>query len=452
MGKSCFLPYLILRLSKVVDVALQIGSRFYIYDFEKETSDDFDPKIHYSDYIDSCVFLSDIVGNTKDMYQSLSFMCRSVLVSSPDKDKINFFENFRSKSKLFMPTWHEKELLKCAELMKFDKDTCIYRMHHWGGIPRIVFAADEEYYHFRLSECLRDSAIVKKLCDRCNAFSLNDAEFSKSAQWLTPMLVYSDYREFRYDWASSYVALEFFKKVQNLDKQLSFRDVLRCADSPLLGLIYESAVRRTINSSSPVLNFYEMLGKAGKAVISTTPTTVQMPRSIRFVSFEKKSLGEERPSDHVFWPLSKTQSSFDFIKPPYIFQVTLQRKHAIKNPTPFNNLTSPSTSKYTGNDQYTLVFGMQTHIFILIINKHLIYNQLTTKKKISVLNWTSMFFELCTIRSSLHVLSRCCLSCPSFSCELSPFEHLLMVIVGKRLSICQCQYGVQVFLFWLCQV
>ena len=90
---------------------------------------------------------------------------------------------------------------------------------------------------------------------------------AKRAQWLTPMLVSSVY-----DWASSYVAFEVFRKVQDSDKQLSFREMFRNAQSPFLGAIYECAVRRTINAFSPVLNLYEI--KKGKTQKSTKPSTV----------------------------------------------------------------------------------------------------------------------------------------------------------------------------------
>ena len=58
-------------------------------------------------------------------------------------------------------------------------------MQHYG-IPRLVFAEDEdahEFYYTKLEECLCDTDIVKKLCDRCSPTSpLNDAEYSKRAQ------------------------------------------------------------------------------------------------------------------------------------------------------------------------------------------------------------------------------------------------------------------------------
>ena len=58
VGKSCFFPYLMLRLSEVTNVAVQVGSHFYIhvYDFKKNTFIVFDPELHCCEFLNLCFF------------------------------------------------------------------------------------------------------------------------------------------------------------------------------------------------------------------------------------------------------------------------------------------------------------------------------------------------------------------------------------------------------------
>ena len=77
-----------LRLSDDTNVAVQDGSLFYIYDFKKIMFIAFDPELQCCEFLDSCVFLSDIEDNTSAMYKTLS--CHCVLISSSDMDKFKF--------------------------------------------------------------------------------------------------------------------------------------------------------------------------------------------------------------------------------------------------------------------------------------------------------------------------------------------------------------------------
>ena len=74
-----------LRLSDDTNVAVQDGSLFFIYDFRKKMFIVFYPELQCCEFLNSCVFLSDIEDNTSAMYKTLS--CHCVLISSLDMDK-----------------------------------------------------------------------------------------------------------------------------------------------------------------------------------------------------------------------------------------------------------------------------------------------------------------------------------------------------------------------------
>ena len=94
-----------------------------------------------------------------------------------------------------------------------------------------------------------------------------------------------------------------------------------------LGKVYEHAVKRAIHYTSRIiLNMYNLSNQ------KSAPRRISL--SVSITKVHENDLNEKfknELTEHLFWPLSKTQASFDFVQPPYIFQITLSTCHSVKS-------------------------------------------------------------------------------------------------------------------------
>lgn len=334
VGKSCFVPFLMIYLvSKGFSVAVQYKLKFYHYCAETKCctvvnlcNDGFDR----TNYVNT-VFLSDYNSFTSQFFEDLSYNVRAVFVSSPDPDKLQIIRSFRSRVKYFMPSWTSTELMECRRRIFSDTlnfEQCQQRMERWGGIPRVVLSDERTYktINKELSDSLKDPSIVKKLIDRCDtSCTLFDDEYARRVQWLTPMEVSADFQYAIYRFPSPSIMFEVWHEVTELPKQMSFREYLRKADSTsLLGNIYETTIRhRTFFPNADITLYLYKLAKTSIADFEASDS-IKLRLSSNVKSFEKvTNIPESQdPTDMLYWPLSQTNESFDFIQPPYIFQIT----------------------------------------------------------------------------------------------------------------------------------
>lgn len=340
IGKSCFIPILLLILLKEFSVALSVGSLFY---FTNKTGicravtplEMFKENLH-----DNTIFITDLidVDSACSMYGAFGYKCRVILVTSPDSTKLKFgWKNFRDFSIKYMPSWSAKDVLSFTSRINMPSyDVSLQlRFSRWGGIPRIIFSNDKTYRSFCLmfENCLKDPVLVQKICDRCdgNTQHLYDEDFSQRAQWLSLMLVTYNFDNYRYSFLSPSIMYEVYEKVQYLPSQLTLRERIRqCEGGPFLGNLYEDAMRRMFA--------YSDIEECTLYLISLDDPNnridqLKIAPSTQYVDFVSGTLDEDftDPSNVLFFPISKSQVSFDCIQPPYIFQITRQSKHEIKS-------------------------------------------------------------------------------------------------------------------------
>ncbi len=141
------------------------------------------------------------------------------------------------------------------------------------------------------------------------------------------MIVSFDYLDFEYIWPSTSIMFEVYNASLELPSQLTYREMFRlCEGHTFLGKVYEYAVRRAVHSSSVVLSLYDLTNEKSSFIelhLSSSVLVTKIDPS------DFKKVFNDAPNQHVFWPLSKTQASFDFIQPPYIFQITMSTNHPV---------------------------------------------------------------------------------------------------------------------------
>ncbi len=135
IGKSCFLTFLMLYLSKSTNVAYKYSSSVYYYDRKSSCCSLFYPFDYNFPGSENCVFLCDVSDTSFPLFTKLSFDCHAVFVSSPDQSKHKILKPFLSKSTYYLPLWTIDEMLNCRKVISHNLDDMEWklRVERGGG-------------------------------------------------------------------------------------------------------------------------------------------------------------------------------------------------------------------------------------------------------------------------------------------------------------------------------
>ncbi len=128
IGKSCFLTFLMLYLSKSTNVAYKYSSSVYYYDRKSSCCSLFYPFDYNFPGSENCVFLCDVSDTSFPLFTKLSFDCHAVFVSSPDQSKHKILKPFLSKSTYYLPLWTIDEMLNCRKVISHNLDDMEWKL------------------------------------------------------------------------------------------------------------------------------------------------------------------------------------------------------------------------------------------------------------------------------------------------------------------------------------
>lgn len=283
-----------------------------------------------------------------------SNFCRTLVVSSPG----NLFKDaphvkqFRKSAffRVYSPIWSLDELLKVATCIHGrtgeDRNDIIERYKRFGGIARYVlqdgFTFDDPQKTDPIKEALNPVSVVQAIGE----FQSGQVDNTKSSGVLVHLIPDENYRQFRYEWGSTYIMEKSFEQLFRISKK-SVETMLVSAEGlhtgTFYGILFEPWFHARIKDYGYIGRFRKLttgwaLNTAtkkrslfGKSKEDIDPLNIQehtIPRSPANKFYYKTEIdpnGYNVPCDPTF-------ASLDSFYPSRgeIYQVTSAERHPIK--------------------------------------------------------------------------------------------------------------------------
>ena len=247
---------------------------------------------------------------------------------------------------LYMPIWEKEELLDCIKKVYPQmKDHFDSRFKKWGGSIRCMSATSTIYeeYEEHLQDFLSDDSLIDIL-NQTNKNGFLRKHVTKYL-WLVPLKVaekdgVTNYRKISTaTFPSEYVSIQVAEKIRSLG--ILGKDWKVVEDALLLGRVYEVHVMKYLFKVSG--------GSISAKQISSGPRDKAPEETLPAITahevFTNSSVISKPVSGTLYVPLEPNKDGMDFVMPPWVFQITIQKNHKAKN---LENIFQqfPSTKKW----------------------------------------------------------------------------------------------------------
>jgi hypothetical protein len=324
VGKSCFLPYELLKDGEKVFVSVK-NSYVYFEGTKVVENADQSMLVKYPDGKEPIIHLCDPLLDKVKPTSAIS-----ILFVSPDKEKYKGFSSDLLIN-IFMPPWHEDELVQCCTTCYNMKEQEIKELYSkWGGSIRRIKCPPllQKTYEEMLAKFLGSKNLLDKLNLVENTYLFyNDG--SKNDQWILhrwPKLEEKkvDYFSCVFDFPSQYIKTKIREALSkySIDWKVS-------AGPQLLGKLYENEVLVGLfeRISDPSVKYL----KARAVTRDRKKTLVNIPVIRQYIIYSNQSKIEEAVSGALYIPIEPNKTAVDFVLPPWIFQATISKSHNCKS-------------------------------------------------------------------------------------------------------------------------
>ena len=309
-----------------------------------------------------------------------SNICRTLVISSPG----NLFKDaphvkqFRKSAffRVYLPVWSLDELLMVATRIhgatEENRNDIVERYKRFGGVARYVlqdgFTFDDPQKTDPIKEALNPVSVVQAIGE----FQSGQVDNTKSSGVLVHLIPDENYRQFRYEWGSTYIMEKSFEQLFKISKK-NVQTMLVSAEGlhtgTFYGILFEPWFHARIADYGYTGRFRKLTtgwalntatkkkrGLFGTSKEDINPLDIQehrIPRSSAHTFYYKTEIDP----DGYNVPCDPTFASLDSFYPSRgeIYQVTSAERHPIK--TENLSFVRPYFAEYLSrNDKVKFIF------------------------------------------------------------------------------------------------